>query len=497
MSGPLATSRLGHGGAELVWRPAPRLRRATRSDGARPVARALIDLLSLIIAAGISGSDDAAVLGAWEWPLIAVAVAVLAATGAYRPRRRLRLDYELRRVVAGIGLACITVAATAMLLGGRSGIGDAVTVLWLAGSAVAGAGRLALYAGERATAGRGTAQGRTLIVGAGHVGRLTARRLLARPQLGLRPVGFLDKEPLDAADAPALPLPVLGASWDLERVVEAEEIDTVVVAFSTAPHQVLLDLVRRSWELGADVMLVPRLYEVEGRRLRTQHLGGLPLIAVGTSDPRGFAFTLKYAIDRIVAGVALVLLAPVLALTALAVRCSLGRPILFRQQRVGLDGHVFDMLKFRTMHGAPDQHGEADADWAALVLAGEAGGPAAARTAAVSRRSRVGDFLRKLSLDELPQLWNVVRGDMSLVGPRPERSHYVEQFEGVVYRYGDRHRVKSGLTGWAQVHGLRGETSLADRIEWDNFYIENWSFWLDLKIVVMTLPALVGRRGGH
>jgi lipopolysaccharide/colanic/teichoic acid biosynthesis glycosyltransferase len=188
----------------------------------------------------------------------------------------------------------------------------------------------------------------------------------------------------------------------------------------------------------------------------------------------------------------------VLAVTALAVRCSLGRPILFRQQRVGLDGHAFDMLKFRTMHGAPGEHGEADAAWAALVLAGEAARPAAGRRGAGdSRRSRVGNVLRKLSLDELPQFWNVVRGDMSLVGPRPERSHYVEQFEGVVYRYGDRHRVKSGLTGWAQVHGLRGETSLADRIEWDNFYIENWSFWLDLKIMVMTLPALVGRRGGH
>ena len=497
MSGPLATPRFGHGGAELVWRPAPRLRRATRSEGARPVARLLVDVLSLIIAGGVSGSDDAVVLGAWEWVLIAVAVGVLAAAGAYRPRRSLRLDEELRRVVVGLGLACIAVAAAAMLGGGRSGLGDAVTVLWLAASAIAGAGRLALYAGERATAGRGTPQGRTLIVGAGHVGRLTARRLLARPQLGLRPVGFLDKEPLDAAEAPAF-LPVLGASWDLERVVEAEEIDTVVVAFSTAPHHVLLDLVRRSWKLGADVMLVPRLYEVEGRRLRTEHLGGLPLIAVGTSDPRGVAFTLKYAIDRIVAGIALVFLAPVLAVAALAVRCSLGRPILFRQQRVGLDGHVFEMLKFRTMHGAPDEHGEADAGWAALVLSGEAGEPVAARRmAAVSRRSRVGDVLRKLSLDELPQLWNVVRGDMSLVGPRPERSHYVEQFEDVVYRYGDRHRVKSGLTGWAQVHGLRGETSLADRIEWDNFYIENWSFWLDLKILVMTLPALVGRRGGR
>jgi exopolysaccharide biosynthesis polyprenyl glycosylphosphotransferase len=386
-----------------------------------------------------------------------------------------------------------------VLLGGRIGIGDAVAVLWLVGLVIAGTGRLVLFGAERATLARTTPARRTLIIGAGLVGRLTARRLLARPRLGLLPVGFLDKEPLTGAAAPDdVPLPVLGASWDLERVVEAEGIDTVVVAFSTAPHHVLLDLVRRSWQLGADVMLVPRLYEVEVRRLHTQHIGGLPLVALGASDPNSFAVAVKYAIDRVAAGVALLLLAPVLAVTALAVRCSLGRPILFRQQRVGLDGHAFEMLKFRTMHGAPDEHGEADAAWADLVLAGDGARPAsAARAAAGERRSRVGDILRKLSLDELPQLWNVVRGDMSLIGPRPERTHYARRFEDVVYRYGERHRVKSGLTGWAQVHGLRGETSLADRIEWDNFYIENWSFWLDLKIVVMTLPALIGRRGGR
>jgi len=494
VSEPLAATRVAEPSSELLWLPANHARRASRGDGSWQFARGLMDVLSLIIAAGVA----APVLGAWQWALIALAVAVLAGTGTYRPRRRLAVAEELRRVAAGTGLACIAVAAAAMLLGGRSGVGDAVAVLWLAGSVIAGTGRLALFGAERAILRRETNRGRTLIVGAGRVGRLTAQRLLAQPQLGLRPVGFLDKEPLTAGGASDMPLPVLGASWDLETVVEAEGIDTVVVAFSTAPHHVLLDLVRRAWQLGADVMLVPRLYEVEVRRLQTQHLGGLPLVALGASDPHGVAFTIKYALDRVVAGVALVMLAPVLAVTGLLVRCSLGRPVLFRQQRVGRDGRTFDMLKFRTMHGAPDDHGEADAAWAELMLAGDGGRPATARSAAASaRRSRVGDLLRKLSLDELPQLWNVVRGDMSLVGPRPERTHYVHRFEDVVYRYGERHRVKSGLTGWAQVHGLRGETSLADRIEWDNFYIENWSFWLDLKILVMTLPALLGRRGGN
>jgi lipopolysaccharide/colanic/teichoic acid biosynthesis glycosyltransferase len=153
------------------------------------------------------------------------------------------------------------------------------------------------------------------------------------------------------------------------------------------------------------------------------------------------------------------------------------------------------MLKFRTMNGTPEGGGELDAEWASMATGAEAG--AASPLIGDDRRTALGSLLRKLSIDELPQLWNVLRGDMSIVGPRPERAHYVELFEQAIYRYPDRHRVKSGLTGWSQVNGLRGETSLADRIEWDNFYIENWSPWLDLKILVKTIPALVVGRGAR
>jgi lipopolysaccharide/colanic/teichoic acid biosynthesis glycosyltransferase len=153
------------------------------------------------------------------------------------------------------------------------------------------------------------------------------------------------------------------------------------------------------------------------------------------------------------------------------------------------------MLKFRTMRGTPDAGGELDAEWAAMATGGAA--QDGLTLAGDDRRTTLGALLRKASIDELPQLWNVLRGDMSIVGPRPERAHYVELFEQAIYRYPDRHRVKSGLTGWSQVNGLRGETSLADRIEWDNFYIENWSPWLDVKILVRTIPALVAGRGAH
>jgi lipopolysaccharide/colanic/teichoic acid biosynthesis glycosyltransferase len=182
------------------------------------------------------------------------------------------------------------------------------------------------------------------------------------------------------------------------------------------------------------------------------------------------------------------LLLPALAASALAVWLSLGRPILFRQRRVGRDGRPFDMLKFRTMRGTPEVGGEADAAWMARQL----GADATVHAAEVeSRLTPLGGFLRRTSLDELPQLLNVLVGHMSIVGPRPERTHYVRAFERSVYRYGDRHRVRAGITGWAQVNGLRGETSLADRAEWDNWYIENFSLWLDVKILLKTAAALL------
>jgi lipopolysaccharide/colanic/teichoic acid biosynthesis glycosyltransferase len=166
---------------------------------------------------------------------------------------------------------------------------------------------------------------------------------------------------------------------------------------------------------------------------------------------------------------------PVLAAAALAVRWSVGGPILFRQARVGRDGREFEILKFRTMrNGDVEEPFPLDGDLAPGGVEGS------------DRRTRVGTFLRKTSIDELPQLLNVLKGDMSLVGPRPERPEYVTEFAKRIYRYGERHRVKSGITGWAQVHGLRGKTSISDRAEWDNYYIENFSLWLDLKIVLLT-----------
>jgi lipopolysaccharide/colanic/teichoic acid biosynthesis glycosyltransferase len=229
----------------------------------------------------------------------------------------------------------------------------------------------------------------------------------------------------------------------------------------------------------------------------------VPLVLVDPPDPRGWQFALKYAADHIFAALALLVTSPLLAAIAIAIRLETGSPVFHRQTRVGRDGRRFEMVKFRTMKGDPAREGETDIDWA-LEQAGAAPDeswadvprPSATNgAAAADRRTRLGRLLRRFSLDELPQLFNVLRGEMSLIGPRPERAAYVRHFETAVYRYGDRHRVKSGVTGWAQVNGLRGKTSLADRVEWDNFYVENWSPWLDLKILLITAWCIL--RGEH
>ena len=261
----------------------------------------------------------------------------------------------------------------------------------------------------------------------------------------------------------------------------------------------LLNLVRRCEQLGVEVALVPRLFETVPRRLRVEHLGGLPLLQVKAADPRGWLFTLKHVLDRLIAAFLLPLLAPVFLLSAGAVWISLGRPILFRQKRVGRDGRVFNMLKFRSMMHkvADDEHEEDDAretgeEEVDLDLAPDL---APGGVEGADRRTQVGAFLRRTSLDELPQILNVLRGEMSFVGPRPERPEFARLFEENVYRYGARHRVKSGITGWAQVNGLRGKTSIGDRAEWDNYYIENWSFRLDFKILLLTLRAVLRPAG--
>jgi exopolysaccharide biosynthesis polyprenyl glycosylphosphotransferase len=459
----------------LALRP---LRRVSWARGAF-----LLDL-AMLLAAALATEVGAPVAGvvrtAPVWLLLyaGVVVLLLYGRGLYSWRVRVEALDDARSVFTATGLAAMAVLTIRLLLPGD--LDDLVSQsirIWAFSTVYLAAGRIALDWAQVKGRHEGETARPTLVVGAGQVGRLTARRLLEHPEFGLLPVGFLDKEPLDE---PTLPVPVLGASWDLERVVEQHGIEQVVVTFSTAPSEVLLREVKRCEELGVRVALVPRLFESVTERLSVEHIGGLPLLSTSRPDPKGWHFALKYTVDRIVAALILIVAAPVLLLLALGTRISVGRPIFFRQPRVGLDGRRFAMLKFRSMRATVEP----------VVLPDLPHDTAPGGVEGDDRRTRFGTLVRRASLDELPQLFNVLKGDMSLIGPRPERPDFVELFERNVHRYGDRHRVKSGITGWAQVNGLRGKTSLSDRVEWDNFYIENWSLWLDFKILLMTIWAV-------
>jgi lipopolysaccharide/colanic/teichoic acid biosynthesis glycosyltransferase len=213
-------------------------------------------------------------------------------------------------------------------------------------------------------------------------------------------------------------------------------------------------------------------------------VGSLPVLGIRPLDPKGWQFRVKYALDKPAALFALTLLAPIMAVVAVAVKLTSPGPVLFRQRRIGQDGQVFEMLKFRSMYLPTEVY---DFQLTPGLAPGGIEG--------LDRRTPLGRFLRRSGLDELPQLINVVRGEMSVVGPRPERPEFVNAFGAQLDRYTDRHRVKSGITGWAQVSGLRGQTSLVDRVEMDNYYIRNWSLSLDLKIALLTVPAVL--RTGH
>jgi exopolysaccharide biosynthesis polyprenyl glycosylphosphotransferase len=422
------------------------------------------------------------------FPLIVTSLFYL--RGMYRPPLRPDLFETLRLVVTGLAVASIAVITARVVLANDAYVSaEAVRQLLIAIPLVV-AGRWSLLWVETRARRAGDSATPTLVVGHGKVGSLTAKRLLAEPEVGLHPIGFLDDAPL--AGFRDLP-PVLGGLSELERVVAEHGVKHMIVAFTSSRDEDLLTLARRGWALGLSVSIVPRLFEIQqGQRVTMEHLGGLPLLQVSQADPDGWQFRVKYALDRIVAALAIVVLFPIMLAAGIAVKLSIGGPVLYRQRRVGLDGRVFEMLKLRTLADAVKVNSYADADWAAEQL----GGREIAELAPMDDRTTpVGRMLRRLSLDELPQLWNVLRGDMSLVGPRPERASYVEAFEGGVYRYGERHRVKSGLTGWAQIHGLRGRTPLAERVEWDNHYIENWSLWLDLKIALRTFPCLLKGQG--
>jgi exopolysaccharide biosynthesis polyprenyl glycosylphosphotransferase len=400
--------------------------------------------------------------------------------GLHRSRLSLSLLDDLPRLI-GRWLVAGTVAVVGQIawsqalwqdyvidrtfLGGALAIGVLVVLLRSLG-----------YALVRSLRSRGLVAHRTLVLGAGRVGSQVAEILQSHPEYGLHPIGFLDGNPPHREEA--LPLPLLGGPESLQRVLREGQVHNVVVAFSSMKESEMVSLIRTCDRYSCELFVVPRLFELQHVDDEMDTAWGLPLVRLRRATYRSAAWRVKRVTDVAVAGVALVAVAPLLAILAVAVRLDGGPGILFRQERVGVDGRHFQVLKFRSLRPATDQ--ESQTRW---------------NIALDDRLTALGRFLRKSSLDELPQLFNILRGDMSLVGPRPERPHFVSQFRDAYPSYEARHRVPSGLTGWAQVHGLRGDTSIADRARFDNYYIENWSLWLDVKIMLRTVSSVLRGSG--
>ena len=374
--------------------------------------------------------------------------------------------FIFRRVWLGYAIASAVSVAV--------GIGNLQVVLAaaVATAPLLVAGRGASHAMERALRSRG-ARARTLVIGAGDIARRVVETLDTHDEYGLEVVGAADDDP--KFPATELGTRIVGGLHDIPDVVKSHKIDVVLVAFSAANQGGMVEVIRGAMAAGATVWVVPRFFELGAADTGGDHLWGLPVMRLQAPARSRPEWAMKRALDFAFAALGVLLLSPVLAAIALLVMIESGRPILLRQTRVGLDGRPFDLLKFRTMRCAGEK--VEGTEWAADE----------------TRMTRVGKFLRSTSLDELPQLFNVLKGEMSLVGPRPERPYFVGLFSDLYPSYNTRHRLPAGITGWAQVHGLRGDTSIEERAAFDNYYIENWSLAKDLKILLRTALAMVSR----
>jgi len=393
-----------------------------------------------------------------------------------------RLD-EFYRLFAAISIGMIaTIAFTTLLFKNSTLELDFPRVMvvyaWLLTVVLVTTSRSLLAFVRNALRKRGLWAVRLLIVGTDDVGRMILQKIRQMPRLGYVVVGFVDGDA--EPNQEIMGVPVLGGVDNLPELIRDHEVEEVIIGRPELSHQELLTIISRCERGQVGIKIFPDLFQIIATELSIGDLGGLPLLTVRDIALRGWKLTLKRAVDLVGSTVAMVILSPFLALVALAIKLDSPGPVFYAQERMGLDARPFWCLKFRSMRTDAEKNGPG---WT---------------TEKDPRVTRLGTFIRRFSVDELPQLINVVLGDMSLVGPRPERPVYVQQFRRSIPRYMDRHREKSGLTGWAQVNGLRGDTSIAERTKYDLWYIENWSLWLDFKIMLRTIAGTVsGQRQGY
>lgn len=460
------TINLDDGDSKDAW---PGNRRPT--PGTRPSRLAIVG----IVAGDVLGiMAVTAVLGAWTWFSLVtalVALAVLTLTHTYRSRLTLRVVDLTPVLLAKLAVPSLFLGLTAAL--------TTVPQSALVHAAVLPLGvllaRTFTFGIVRTLRRRGFLAESVVVLGGGAVACELIGLLRRHPEYGLVPVGYLDERPA----AEAVEVPHLGSLRDLQPVLSEHMVRRVIVAFSETREHENVDLLRCAVQMGAEVHVIPRFFDIEpgDRGVFADEIRGIPIYRIRKSAMLAPAWRAKRLLDIGVTGVALLLTVPLMAVCAIAVRYTSAGPILFRQSRVGQGGRTFSMLKFRSLRTeGPETKWSLDNNLPVTP---------------------VGRMLRRSNLDELPQLWNILRGDMSLVGPRPEEPHFVKVFSDALPGYNERHRVPVGLTGLAQIHGVRGDRRLrpiAERTRFDNRYIELWSFWGDVVILLKTVVVAL-RRG--
>lgn len=399
---------------------------------------------------------------------------VFALGGLYRLGRGVSRIDEFYKICthASFGLV-LAIAANSILLGHNAVFSRRLLLLgWILSITLITSGRLVhgYVAGQLRASG--LARDRLLIVGTGKTGLMVFEKIQRTPQLGYEVAGFLshgrDGEPVPRS---VHGVPVYGTTEWIAEVVRRHDVDELILALEGVSHEEVLDLIYQIMDLPVSIKVYPDTFRlITNDELSIGDLGGVPMVTVRRARLRGWSRAVKRALDLVVSAAVLILLSPLLLLLAVLIKLDSPGPVFFVQERVGHDGIPFNLLKFRSMP----------------VDAEEKTGPVFA-TRDDSRPTRLGRFMRRYSLDEVPQFINVFLGEMSLVGPRPERPYFVEQFSQTIPRYMARHREKAGITGWAQVNGLRGDTSVEERTHYDLYYVENWSLLFDVKIMIKTL----------
>jgi exopolysaccharide biosynthesis polyprenyl glycosylphosphotransferase len=412
--------------------------------------------------------------------IISVIIALFFFRLYYIPRAISRVD-QFYNIFAGVSIGTMmAVAVSTFIFKDEPFVLDypraMIVYAWLLTILLLMLGRVVHQGIRNALRDWGIGTDRLLLVGTGDTARMILQRILWSPNLGYETVGVVSHGAANGDNL--LDVPILGTAEQLPELIDRYQIDEVIIAMPEAGHRETVRVISYCERGRVSIKVFPDIFQFITSQAGIDDLGGLPLLSVRDYALRGYLLIFKRLMDLVGAALGLIFLSPVMLLVGIAIKLESPGPVFFVQERMGLDGKPFLMLKFRSMRRDAEKDGPG---WT---------------TDNDPRQTRLGGFLRRLEMDELPNLINVLLGEMSLVGPRPEQAHYVEQFRRIVPRYMDRHREKGGMTGWAQVNGLRGDTSIEERTKYDLWYSENWSIWLDFKIILRTLWQIVERSNG-